>query len=271
MNISVVIPTFNRASWIKKAVDSVKAQSYKAFEIILVDDGSSDATRSLAQSIEGLRYFFQPNQGVSSARNLGILKARGDWIAFLDVDDCWLPQKLESQVNFIKKDPKIKAVYGSERWFREGKELALPTRYRFREEVGFYDLLEYTFIGPSSVMIQRALIDEVGLFDRKLEACEDFDYWLRLRRKSAFLGVKEAVIEKHAGHVDQLSRSVRHLDRFRIEALFKHLPDKKVEAVIRKKLTIVLRGAQKHHNQALMEFCHLKIKALEPTQNAKPL
>lgn len=268
MNITVIIPTYNRASWIEGALQSIQKQRFAPYEIIVVDDGSTDESAEILKKYPEIRIIRKLNGGVSSARNSGLLVAKGEWVAFMDIDDRWEADKLAAQVAYIKQHPEVKAVYGKERWFMHDKELTVPKRYALQESVSFEALLEYTFIGPSSVMLKKSLIDSVGLFDETLAACEDFDYWLRVARHCDFYGVDSSIIHKHAGHQDQLSTQIRHLDRYRISALFKHLKSapELIKPMIEQKLNIVLRGAYKHQNEALITFCLKQIERLNRLQ-----
>ena len=123
MKISVVIPTYNRAEIVSRAIKSVQDQTLQPFEIIVIDDGSSDDTRRITkEQFSHCRYYYQENQGVSSARNLGIQKAESEWIAFLDSDDEWKPNKLVSQLSFLKNN---KVCHSNEIWKRNGKTIEI--------------------------------------------------------------------------------------------------------------------------------------------------
>ena len=126
--ISVVIPTYNRSLFLPKALDSVYNQTYPAFEVIVVDDGSSDNTLpKLSLHFPQVTWVSQSNHGVSHARNQGIQKARGEWIAFLDSDDIWHPQKLERQIDFLKKNPGLSMCHTDEEWIRNGQKVKTPS------------------------------------------------------------------------------------------------------------------------------------------------
>jgi glycosyltransferase involved in cell wall biosynthesis len=224
VNISVIIPTFNRAGSLGRALDSVLKQTRAPQEIIVVDDGSTDSTRELvADHPAQPRYLFQANRGVSSARNLGIRSASGEWLAFLDSDDEWLPGKLAAQIQTLERQPDCKICHTEEIWIRNGKRVNAMNKHAKSGGHIFQRCLPLCVISPSAAMIHRSLLDEVGLFDETLPACEDYDLWLRICAGHAVAFVSEPQIIKHGGHADQLSRRHWGMDRFRIQALEKLL------------------------------------------------
>jgi glycosyltransferase involved in cell wall biosynthesis len=222
--ISVIIPTFNRAAWVREAVDSVLAQTFQDFELIVVDDGSTDTTgEGLGFYGDRLRTIYQTRQGVSAARNRGLEMAAGEWLAFLDSDDLWLPQKLETQVDFFYRNPQAEICQTEEIWIRNGRRV--NPREKHRKPAGdiFAPSLSLCLVSPSAVMLKKRLLQEVGFFDTDLPACEDYDLWLRIScRKPVFL-IEEPLVVKRGGHPDQLSRCLPSLDRYRIQSLGKLL------------------------------------------------
>jgi len=219
---SVIIPTFNRAAFLREAVDSVLSQTEKKFELIIVDDGSTDATRELAESYgERVRYFFQPNAGASAARNGGIKNARGKFITFLDSDDLWLPKKLARQIAWMNAHPEIMLCYTDEIWIRRGVRV---NQKKIHAKTGgwIYPLcLPRCIISPSSVLVRRELFEAVGVFDEQLPICEDYDLWLRVAAQFEVGFLAEPLIVKRGGHSDQLSHSEFGIDRYRVTALMK--------------------------------------------------
>jgi glycosyltransferase involved in cell wall biosynthesis len=222
--ISVIIPTFNRAAWVREAVDSVLAQSFQDFELLVVDDGSTDTTgEALIPYGDRLRYIYQTRQGVSAARNRGLEMAAGEWLAFLDSDDFWLPQKLETQVDFLNRNPQAEICQTEEIWVRHGRRVNPRKKHRKPSGDIFAPSLTLCLVSPSAVMLKKSLLLEVGVFDRSLPACEDYDLWLRIScRKPVFL-IEEPLVVKRGGHPDQLSRCLSSLDRYRIRSLEKLL------------------------------------------------
>jgi glycosyltransferase involved in cell wall biosynthesis len=223
--VSVVIPTFNRAWALDRAVGSVLAQDYRPLELIVVDDGSTDETQEKLAPLAGqgrLSLIRQPNQGVSAARNTGLRAARGALLAFLDSDDEWLPGKIQAQVEFLDQRPDQVLVQTQERWFRGGRRVNPGRRHLKQSGDIFIPSLGLCLISPSAVMLRQSLLDEVGLFDENLPAAEDYDLWLRiLARHPAGLIDRELVV-RHGGRPDQLSARPA-LDRWRIMALKKIL------------------------------------------------
>jgi len=219
--VSVVIPTYNRGWIIKEAIDSVLAQDYRNFQLIVVDDGSTDNTMDILDSYqEDIHVVPQKNRGVSAARNQGLEQASGSFIAFLDSDDIWLPQKLSSQVAFFNSNPDALICQTEEIWIRNGARVNPKKRHKKPSGMFFESSLNLCLISPSAVMMKRGLFDEVGLFDENLPACEDYDLWLRISCRYPVYLIDTPLIIKRGGHEDQLSRSPG-LDKFRIAAMKK--------------------------------------------------
>ncbi len=188
--------------------------------MIVVDDGSTDGTAErLAAEFPSVRCLRQQRRGVSAARNRGVAAARGDWLAFLDSDDEWLPAKLERQLAALERAKDRRICHTDEVWIRDGRRVNPGRRHAKAGGRIFRQCLELCAISPSSVVLHRSLFEEVGGFDEELPACEDYDLWLRITAHHPVLLVDEPLVVKHGGHADQLSRSIWGLDRFRIRAL----------------------------------------------------
>jgi len=225
--ISVVIPSFNRAETLVRALDSLMCQNPHGFgpkiEIIVVDDGSTDNTRHvLAQQFPSVRVLYQENQGVSAARNAGIDLATGEWIAFLDSDDEWLPHKLSAQFSLLQKSG-LKVCHTQEIWIRNGVRVNQMNKHEKSGGWIFERCLPLCAMSPSSIIIHRDVFTEVGVFDESLPACEDYDLWLRIASQYEVAYVERACINKYGGHADQLSQQYWGMDRFRVIALEKFL------------------------------------------------
>lgn len=219
--VSVIIPTFNRGWILGEAVASVLNQDYAAFELIVVDDGSSDETAQILQRLpDRIRVLTQKNRGVSAARNRGVAAAAGDLIAFLDSDDLWLPGKLRFQVDFFRNNPQALVCQTEEIWVRKGVRVNPGKRHRKPSGMIFRPSLHLCLVSPSAVMMRRRLFERVGLFDETLPACEDYDLWLRVSCRFPVHLIETPLIVKRGGHADQLSRQPM-LDKYRIQSLLK--------------------------------------------------
>lgn len=253
--ISVIIPTYNRYSFLEKAAKSVLRQSFKDFEIIIVDDGSDDGTKKLVQSFcdKRIRYFYQENRGVSSARNKGVIESRGDLIAFLDSDDYWKGKKLEKQLKFMESTSSI-ISHTQELWYRRGKILNQKKEHRKCSGNLFAKSLEMCSISISTVMMKKSLFDGVGLFDVNLPACEDYDLWLRVTSRYPVFLLDEELTIKDGGRPDQLSHRIPMLDRFRIQSIYKLLENNQLNSeqtilaanALQKKCEIYINGCKKY-------------------------
>ena len=269
--VSVIIPTYNREKFISECVQSVLAQTLPAREIIIVDDGSTDATynilrdlgfNSLSTKKTVLRYFFQQNRGVSSARNLGIKEARSEYIALLDSDDLWLKSKLDRQVSAFQNDTQSSRLcHTDEIWIRNGVRVNQHKKHKKHGGNVFQSCLKLCCISPSSTMMHRSVFEDFGFFDEDLPACEDYDFWLRYSAKEDVNFIDEPLIIKKGGHSDQLSGAHWGMDRFRIYSIEKILkePDLKLvhktEAIheVILKLEILINGSQKRQKFAYAE------------------
>jgi len=261
--VSVIIPTYNRAALVAEAVPSVLAQTWRDFEVLVVDDGSTDDTAAALAPFAGqVTVLRRPSRGgVSAARNRGIAAARGQWLAFLDSDDLWLPEKLRRQWAFLEAQPGLLLCQTEETWVRRGVRVNQPLSHR---KVGgdiFLKSLERCLVSPSAVLLHRRLIEEHGGFDENLPAAEDYDLWLRLSWRYPVGLVPEALVIKRGGHADQLSRQWG-LDRHRIRALMKlvaepDLPPLYADAarrVLAAKCAIYAQGCEKREKLAEAQF-----------------
>ncbi|NNG06760.1 MAG: glycosyltransferase family 2 protein [Desulfobacteraceae bacterium] len=223
--VSVIIPTYNRARKLLRAISSVLYQTFIDYEVIVVDDGSNDGTAACLEPVMGrIEYLRHPdNMGVSAARNKGIKASRYPFIAFLDSDDYWLPKKLSTQMDFFKRNPEAVACQTEEIWIRKG--LRVNPRNRHLKPSGeiFVPSLKLCLVSPSAVVLKRSLLDEVGLFDEDLPACEDYDLWLRISCRYPIHLIPRRQVVKEGGFPDQLSSNLKGLDLFRIKALVKLL------------------------------------------------
>jgi glycosyltransferase involved in cell wall biosynthesis len=206
-----------------EAVSSVLGQDYQNTETIVVDDGSTDDTVAyLGPVMDQIVLIRQENRGVSAARNAGIRMAKGGLIAFLDSDDLWERGKLADQVRFFLENPETLICQTEEIWIRKGRRVNPMAKHRKPSGMIYEASLHLCLVSPSAVMIRRSLLDEVGLFDETLPACEDYDLWLRIGCRYPIYTLDSKTVVKRGGHADQLSRAPG-LDRFRIRSIVKML------------------------------------------------
>jgi glycosyltransferase involved in cell wall biosynthesis len=252
--VSVVVPTFDRAEVLPRALDSVIEQTRLPVEVIVVDDGSTDATAELVESrFPGVLVLRQENRGVSAARNRGIGASRGEWIALLDSDDEWRPRKLERQLSALEAQPDLRICHTDEIWIRRGRRVNPRQIHAKHGGWIFEHCLPLCAMSPSSVVIHRSIFDAVGMFNEALPACEDYDLWLRICSRYPVLYLDEPLVVKYGGHEDQLSSRIWGLDRFRIQALEKVLCDGSLSdddrdsaaSMLLQKVDIYLKGARK--------------------------
>ena len=221
--VSAVIPTFNRAWSIGKAVESILNQNYPNIETIVIDDGSTDDTvKKLSPYLNRITYLKQENKGVSAARNHGIKKSSGKLIAFLDSDDLWTDEKISCQVDFFQNNPDAMICQTEEIWIRNGKRVNPKQKHKKPSGMIFEPSLKLCLVSPSAVMIQKKLFEITGLFDEELPACEDYDLWLRVSKTIPIFLIDKFCTIKKGGHPDQLSAN-HSLDKYRIKSLQKLL------------------------------------------------
>ncbi len=270
---SVVIPSFNRASTLSRAIESVLGQSFGDFELIVVDDGSTDNTEAVVASFledSRVRYFRTSNQGVSAARNFGVSKASGQYLAFLDSDDEWLPEKLQLQHRYLESHPDCQLLHGEEIWIRRGVRVNPMKKHSKSGGDIFKKATRFCCMSPSTIVIDRKFFLERGGFDETFPVCEDYDLWLRLCFDQDVGFISEFLIKKYGGHEDQLSQRFHSMDYWRVKALLKILSfslsaeqKSMVEKEILKKRKILLKGYKKHQNLENYDevfFSHLMSK-----------
>jgi glycosyltransferase involved in cell wall biosynthesis len=224
--ISVIIPTYNRGEYICETIESVFEQTYKDFEIIIVDDGSTDDTRQLIEPyLSRIKYIYQENAGVSAARNTGIIASESEYVAFLDSDDLWLTNKLKLQMEFLDSNPQLGMVYADACMFSNDQiiyssflKLKKFTSYGYI----FGNLIKEDFIITSTVLVRREVFKDVGTFDESLSVAEDYDMWLRIARKYQIGLINECLVKyrKHNTNISSL-KSITYPD-MEIRVLKKH-------------------------------------------------
>lgn len=254
MSVSVIIPTRDRRVLVVEALESVLAQRACEPEVIVVDDGSTDGTREVLEPFGSrIRYERLCGRGVSAARNRGAALASGRWLAFLDSDDVWRPDKLAAQLDHHREDPSCRISQTGEIWIRDGVRVNPCLHHAKPSGDVFLPSLERCLVTPSAVLIERALFLASGGFDESLAVCEDYELWLRIGARHSFGLVDRPLVVKRGGHADQLSRRHWGMDRFRVAALVKllelgELSGERRAAVVdalRRKSAVLAQGARK--------------------------
>jgi len=260
MLVDVIIPTFNRAQVMTRAIDSVLAQTYKDFILHVVDDGSNDDTQVVLEKYKNhpkVKIHYQDNAGVSSARNLAANKSDSQWISFLDSDDEWMPHKLEVQMKYLNNHPDIHFLHSEELWIRNGKRVNPKIKHLKSNDNIFERSLDFCIISPSTVILKRELFLKHNGFDTQFVVCEDYDLWLKILLTDTIGFIPTPLIEKHGGHADQLSTKFVAMDYWRILSLvnlFKSSDAQEnqrelIKNVLLKKSELLLKSYIKYENQ----------------------
>lgn len=251
MLVSVIIPTYNRKELLKEAIDSVLSQTLQDFEIIVIED--------------------KEQKGPATARNQGVLKAKGKYIAFLDSDDLWNKRKLEKQLECLHRNSEFKICYSDEKWIRNGEHLNQMKKHKKYHGWIFDKCLPLCIISCSSVLMERQVFYDLDGFDETLPVCEDYDFWLRMALGYPIAYLDEKLIIKRGGHSDQLSRKYWGMDRFRIRALEKllrmKLNNKQKELVLQElvnKYNILLTGSRKRNKY--FRWLYYKLRSIISTK-----
>ncbi|MCC7405578.1 MAG: glycosyltransferase [Bdellovibrionales bacterium] len=261
--VSVVIPTFNRLSTLPRAIASVEAQSFRDWELLVVDDGSTDGTGDWlhqhplfsGEAARG-RVLVSPQLGVSRARNLGILHSHGEWLAFLDSDDEWLADKLLCQLN-LAGQLQVPLIHANEIWIRNGVRVNECKHHAKGGGRIFSQGVPRCVISPSAALLRRDLLSTVGLFNEAFPVCEDYELWLRITSEFDVGFVETPLIRKFGGHADQLSRRYHAMDYWRVKALLPWVDSHRltegerqlVKQTIKKKCEILVKGYERHDNR----------------------
>jgi glycosyltransferase involved in cell wall biosynthesis len=274
--VSVIIPAYNRAPLLERAIDSVLCQTMRDHECIVVDDASTDGTGEILRArglLARVKYVCLPlHKGVSAARNAGVAAAASAWLAFLDSDDQWNPLKLERQMLWHYNNPSYRISQTREIWVRRGRRVNPPATHEKKHGYIFKESLVRCMVTPSSMVMDTALFREAGGFDESLPACEDYDLWLRITCGHPVGLVDEYLLTRYGGHSDQLSATVPALDRFRIQSIENLLASGKLSAAqadlarttLVTKARIMANGCKKRGNRADYERYSRIAGTLEP-------
>ena len=258
--ITAILPTWNRAEWLEKSIQSVLDQTFGDFELVVVDDASMDSTAEIIERYSGKirTIVFSENRGVSAARNAAIKNSDSEWIAFLDSDDFWHPDKLQKQIAQTKMRPACPLHFTDEIWIRNGVRVNPKKKHQKKEGWIFQPSLALCLMAPSTVILRRELFEVHGLFDENLPVCEDYDLWLRLTAQHPVALLNEKLMTRHGGHADQLSRSDWGIDRYRVQSIQKIL---KTESLRPEDRTAAMR--------MLIEKCGILAKGFRKRGNLK--
>ena len=275
--VTVIIPTYNRAGLLRQCLDSVFAQTFTDYEVIVADDGSTDGTASVVSAFPQVRYMQLDHSGIPGIpRNAGVRESRGEWLAFLDSDDLWLPEKLATQYEYAirpdREDSAPRLIHTREIWDRNGKPVSQSGQRHMRSGDVFADALVKCMIGPSTVMMRREVFLDFGGFDETLEIAEDYELWLRITDRYPVHYIDEALTIKRAGEWEQLSEKYGQIEIFRIQALEKlvagyswsnssHAESAKEE--LARKYLIYISGLEKRGKREELETYKAKLRELE--------
>lgn len=271
--VSVVIPTHNRADLLPRAIASVQAQTYKDLEIVVISDGSTDNTKevveALAKEDSRIRFIeYHPGRGGNIARNTGIQEAKGEYVAFLDDDDEFLPTKLEKQVAVMESDPEIGLVYTGVKILYINEKVSYNSKARNCGDLSKEILLD-NFIGTTStVMLKKAIFEKSGMFDVALKALQDYDLWIRVCQHCRIGVVPEELINYYNyTNSNQVSASTqKYIDAFayineKYAPLFAALPKEKLEEKKRYEYSLLINKAMRNGNGKLAREYAKQLKA----------
>ena len=277
--VSVVIPTYNRINFLFRAIDSVLKQTYPIHQIIVVDNNSTDNTSEILRNkYPKIEILFEQEKGVSFARNKGIKFSKSDWIALLDSDDAWKPEKIEKQLFLYENSNKdLRVIHTDELWYKD--KVLVNQKNKHIKSGGdiFEKSVKLCCISPSSALLRSDLFKDIGYFDESFPACEDYDFWLRVTAREKILFLDKPLTIKFGGHDDQLSKKYWGMDRFRVKALEKLILNHKLNYHQKKivlsslitRLEIIINGAKKRNNQKIEKIFQKKINEWKFYKNEK--
>lgn len=248
--VSVVIPTYNRADLLEKAVASLQSQTYKNLEIIIVDDCSTDHTFEIVQKMDDSRIIYikhEKNKGGSESRNTGIQQGSGEYIAFLDSDDQWLPEKITLQLEVFRENPDAGVVYTgvkvveSERLIRE---IVPENRGDILRELIKFNCIDTT----SSIMVKKELLTKIGGFDTAIPSCQDWDLYLRLAQITEFDYVKIPLVlfNQHPGERITTNKTARLNGHLYIYKKFRDLAERQGKGIFKKFIITIWKNIFKN-------------------------
>jgi glycosyltransferase involved in cell wall biosynthesis len=230
--VSIILPTYNCAAFLSHSIGSILAQTYNSYEIIVVDDGSTDNTKEvLYPFIQRIKYIrLEQNKGLPMARNIGISSAQGKYIAFIDADDLWLPEKLQTDIEYFETHPEVSMVYSKHiNMDEKGNDLNGNTKRQLPSGNIFTQLFsEQNFIITSSVVVRKEIFETTGLFDEQLFNCQDWDMWLRIAFHFQVAGIGKPLVKyRHNPHSLSKNRNnVLKYQKMVIDKIYNKFKDK---------------------------------------------
>lgn len=257
--VSVVIPAYNAEKFLAQAIQSVVDQSFKDFELIIVDDGSVDQTRTIAQSFDGVRYLYQTNSGVAAARNRGIEASTGEFVAFLDADDVWMREFLEGLVAVMDARLELGAAYAWARLVDErGALLPQSLCVHIERDVLAQLFRQGSFIVPSMLMVRREAVAKAGLFDPELPPAEDWDFLVRLAAAGVSFDCVPRFLVHKREYGSSLSANDENLFRASLRAVEKalalYLPERYTSLAAHKRAKIFFASSTAHWRGGLHDL-----------------
>jgi len=213
-SVSIIMPIYNSSKWISDSIKSVVNQSFDNWELIIVNDGSTDNSVEIIQQYlndKRIKLFHQKNLGPANARNIGISNCNGEFLAFLDSDDIWLHEKLQIQLQFFESNPHIGLVYSNYNLFYDNPKLTFPLKQSnwFHTWPDNHRLLVYDFIGILTVVVRTSIIKELGGFNENLFGTEDWDLWIKVAQFNKISKI-EKVTASYRVHPDGLSQTAHN-------------------------------------------------------------
>ncbi len=277
-NISVIIPTYNRAEHLDHCIQSVLQQDHAPKEIIIIDDGSTDHTHQVLQKYPQVQsHHLSKNKGVSYARNQGVNLANSPWICFLDSDDTWESNKLRNQCMYLSKHPYLCLLQSQEKWIRHQRPFNQKKHHQKKPGWNFEESLSRCMLSTSSICIKKSLL-EINPFDETLPTCEDYDLWLKLTRYYPVGLDHTTSLTKYGGHPDQLSEKYTAMDQFRVQSLMNIYQNEsnkplknKILKIINKKCTILENGYKKRKNTHKEEYYKALVKKINQHDTSTPI
>lgn len=255
VEISVIIPCYNSLQFVADAIDSVLQSSFRSYEILVIDDGSTEPVEphltNKYPDVQNLHCIRQNNRGLSGARNTGIAHASGRYLVFLDADDIILPDKLSAQLNYLRSNPDIDIVYSYSEWFEAGDfQARFPVKFPVYEGQLLRHLLYGNFIHVNTILIPKEIVLEQGGFDESLRELEDWDLWLRLSLSDKTFGCIPSVLSKVRVHLGSMTSNQQKMNATMVRVLLKNKP-----LILHKSKTFP--GLDKDYYISLLNYCIL--------------